>query len=255
MAEESSAHHRHSIKPHPVLPAYYKQADQRPAFVRDLFNRTAPEYNRINKLFSFNSGAWYRGRVLRKAGLRAGMRVLDLAVGTGLVAGQAVEITGSKDKVIGLDLSEGMLAEARRALNIPLVQGRMEELPLAGGSVDFISMGYALRHVADLTTAFREFHRVLRPEGTLVLLEIGQPRTAFSRALLRLYLGRVLPLLSRWTTGKSEAQTLMSYYWDTIESCVDADTITEAMKGAGFASVRCDVEFGLFRAYLGRRPS
>ena len=86
MAEDTSAHHRDSIRPHPVLPAYYQEAEQRPAFVRDLFNRTAPEYDRINRLFSFNSGAWYRGRVLRKAGMRVGMRVLDVAISTGLVA-------------------------------------------------------------------------------------------------------------------------------------------------------------------------
>jgi demethylmenaquinone methyltransferase/2-methoxy-6-polyprenyl-1,4-benzoquinol methylase len=116
-------------------------------------------------------------------------------------------------------------------------------------------MGYALRHVADLSTAFAEFHRVLTPDGTLVLLEIGQPRTAFGRALLRLYLGRVLPLVSRWTTGKSEAQTLMRYYWDTIENCVDGDTITGAMKTAGFRNVRCDVEYDLFRTYTGWKAS
>ncbi len=119
MAEELSAHHRQSIEPHPVLPAYYQKTEQRPAFVRDLFNKTAPQYDRINKLFLFNSGAWYRGKALRRAGLRPGMRVLDLATGTGLVAREAVAITGSKADVIGLDMSEGMLAEAQRSLDIP----------------------------------------------------------------------------------------------------------------------------------------
>ncbi len=141
MAEETSAQHRPSIEPHPVLPAYYEAAERRTAFVRELFNKTAPQYDRINQLFLFNSGAWYRGRALRRAGLGPGMRVLDLATGTGLVAREAAAITGGAANVIGLDMSEGMLAEARRRLDNPLVQGGMEHLPLADESVDFISMG------------------------------------------------------------------------------------------------------------------
>lgn len=253
MTEEAGGHHRDSTEPHPVLPAYYRKADERPAFVRDLFNRTAAEYDRINRLFSFNTGGWYRGRTLRKAGLRPGMRLLDVAVGTGLVARQAVEITGSRADVVGLDLSEGMLAQTRRKLDIGLVQGRMEDLPFAPATVDMVSMGYALRHVAGLATAFREFERVLKPGGSLVLLEIGRPQGKIARAVIGLYLGRLLPLLSRWTTGRSEAQTLMSYYWDTIDSCVEPAIIIAEMNRAGFADARCEVDYGLFRTYLGRK--
>jgi demethylmenaquinone methyltransferase/2-methoxy-6-polyprenyl-1,4-benzoquinol methylase len=253
MAEDSSAQHRRSIEPHPVLPAYYQKAEQRPAFVRDLFNKTAPQYDRINQLFLFNSGAWYRGRALQQAGLRPGMRVLDLATGTGLVAREAIAITGSTANVIGLDMSEGMLAEARRRLDIPLVQGGMECLPLADDSVDFISMGYALRHIGDLAAAFRELHRVLRPGGKLLILEIGRPSTPLRQALVGFYLGRLFPLLCRWKTGREETQTLMRYYWHTIDSCVSPETIVGGLERAGFSRVACHVELDIFRSYVGRK--
>jgi demethylmenaquinone methyltransferase / 2-methoxy-6-polyprenyl-1,4-benzoquinol methylase len=238
-------------EPHPVLPDYYADASQRPAFVRGLFNRTAPSYDRVNRLFSLGSGEWYRRRALLRAGLQPGMRVLDVAVGTGLMARQAVRISG-KGGVIGLDVSEAMLAEAQRNLGIPLIQGRAEQLPLADASVDFLCMGYALRHVGDLTATFREFHRVLRPGGRVLLLEIGRPRGGLPYAMAGLYLGRVVPLLSRCMTLDRETQTLMRYYWDTIETCVPPETILSAMRGAGLADVACDVEFGVFRAYSGR---
>ena len=241
------------LEPHPVLPDYYPDLAQRPAFVRGLFDRTARYYDRVNRLLSLGSGSWYRRRALQRAGLRPGMTVLDVAIGTGLVARQALAITGDPQAVVGLDVSAGMLAETRRLLPIPLVQGLMEQLPVADESVDFVSMGYALRHVADLKATFREFHRVLRPDGVLLILEIARPATPCKRAVLKFYLGRLIPLLGRLTTGKRDMQTLMRYYWDTIDNCVRPEAIIQAIRDAGFAEAGCDVEFDLFRAYFGRR--
>jgi demethylmenaquinone methyltransferase/2-methoxy-6-polyprenyl-1,4-benzoquinol methylase len=181
------------------------------------------------------------------------MHVLDVATGTGLLARQAVRITGATGTVFGLDLSAGMLAEARRTLEIPLIQGTAEHLPLVDASVDFLTMGYALRHAADLLVAFGEFYRVLRHAGTLLILEISPPASRFGRSLMRFYMQRCLPYLAKWTTGQQETQTLMRYYWDTIAHCVPPETILGTMQQVGFTDTRCDVELGLFRAYSGRK--
>jgi len=241
------------LEPHPALPDYYPDLTQRPAFVRRMFDRTAGYYDRVNQLLSFGSGSWYRRRALTRAGLQPGMKVLDVAIGTGLVARQALAVTGDPQSVTGLDISAGMLAEVRRLLKLPLIQGLMEQLPVADERFDFISMGYALRHVADLNATFHEFHRVLRPGGVLLILEITRPAQPFKRALLKFYLGKVIPLLSRLTTGNRDMQTLMRYYWDTIENCVPPETIIAAIRDAGFTEAGCDVEFDLFRAYSGRK--
>lgn len=241
------------LEPHPVLPEYYPDLAQRPAFVRGMFDRTARYYDRINRLLSFGSGSWYRRRALARAGLHPGMSVLDVAIGTGLVARQALAITGDREAVVGLDVSMGMLDEVRRQLDLPLIQGLMEQVPVADACFDLVSMGYALRHVADLQVTFREFHRVLRPGGTLLILEIARPAHPFKRAVLKFYLGRVIPLLGRVTTGSRDLQTLMRYYWDTIDQCVPPETIIQALRDAGFAEAGCDVEFDLFRAYFGRK--
>jgi demethylmenaquinone methyltransferase/2-methoxy-6-polyprenyl-1,4-benzoquinol methylase len=220
-----------------------------------MFNRTAAHYDRINAMLSLGSGGWHRHQMLQFAGLRPGQSVLDVAVGTGLLAREAIRIVGDKRQVVGLDLSESMLLEARRSLGIPLIQGLAEQLPVAAASIDFLSMGYGLRHVADLDATFREFHRVLRPGGTVALFEIGCPSARWRRTLAWLYFGKLIPLASRLMTAQRETETLMRYYWETIERCVAPEAILEALRRAGFDEVRYGVQFDLFRAYIACRPA
>jgi demethylmenaquinone methyltransferase / 2-methoxy-6-polyprenyl-1,4-benzoquinol methylase len=152
--------------PHPVLKKYYGQESDRRSFVSALFDKGARHYDWINALGSMGSGRFYRRWILAKYGLRAGMKLLDVATGTGLVAQAATSIVRESGAVIGLDPSIGMLQQARKTLAIPLVQGTVEELPFAADHFDFLSMGYALRHVADLGVAFRQCLRVLKPGGS-----------------------------------------------------------------------------------------
>ncbi|MBR0652779.1 class I SAM-dependent methyltransferase [Roseomonas terrae] len=241
------------LPPHPPLDQYYRHASDRDDFVRALFDRGAPAYDQVNALCSFGSGARYRRAALQRSGLKPGQRVLDVAIGTGLVAREAVRILGRPQDVIGVDLSAGMLREAGASLPIPLIQARAEAIPLADSSIDLLSMGYALRHVPDLTGTFREFRRVLRPGGSVLLLEIDHPRSRAGGAALRFYLGSVVPAVSRLLGGGQEAQMMMRYFWDTIDACVPPAAIEGALSEAGFTSVSCDVQLGIFRAYRARR--
>jgi demethylmenaquinone methyltransferase / 2-methoxy-6-polyprenyl-1,4-benzoquinol methylase len=241
------------LAPHPVLASYYRGQEDRSAFVRRLFDEAAPYYDRVNRLFSLGSGAGYRRRCLTRAGLCPGQRVLDVAVGTGLVAREAIAILGQERDVVGLDLSESMLAVARAGLKLSLVRGAGEQLPFAAETFDVVTMGYALRHMSDLLVAFREFHRVLAPGGTLVLLEIGTPTKRLNRIVLSWYLVRIVPLLCRWTGGDAVTPRLMRYYWDTIENCVSGEAIMDAARRSGFASIDCQTDFDIFRTYTGHK--
>jgi demethylmenaquinone methyltransferase/2-methoxy-6-polyprenyl-1,4-benzoquinol methylase len=238
--------------PHRPLLSYYAAPEARPDFVRRLFDSTADSYDGINRVLSFGSGSWYRRQALLRAGLKPGARMLDVAIGTGLVAREAVRILGEPGNVIGLDPSAGMLGVAARSLRIRLVQARAEAMPLAEGSMDFLSMGYALRHVSDLALAFAEFRRVLRPGGRLLLLELARPESRVGYAFARAYLGGVVPALSRLAGARSG--TLMRYYWDTIDACVPAAQIMQRLRDAGLQEVACRTEFGIFRAYTAQRP-
>jgi demethylmenaquinone methyltransferase / 2-methoxy-6-polyprenyl-1,4-benzoquinol methylase len=240
--------------PHSPLPAYYTREEDRREWVRSLFDRTAGDYERMERLMALGSGSWYRRRALQRAGLQTGMSVVDVGVGTGLVAREAAGIVADSKLVLGIDPSSGMIANANVPAGVRLVAGSAESIPAAESSADFISMGYALRHVSDLSTAFREFHRVLKPGGRVCLLEITSPPSGFSRALLKAYMRGIVPILARVVARHRGVPELMRYYWDTIEACVPPKSILDGLHDAGFIDVIRYVEHGVFSEYRARKP-
>jgi demethylmenaquinone methyltransferase/2-methoxy-6-polyprenyl-1,4-benzoquinol methylase len=245
---------RTPLPPHPTLDRYYANSAGQREFLDSMFEATAPHYRRLDGLVSLGSGPYYRRYALRRAGLKPGMVSLDVATGTGLVAQAARALIGPTGRVTGLDRNAGMLAEARRALDRGFVQGMAERLPFRGDLFDFLSMGYALRHVTDLGITFGEYFRVLKPGGTVLILEFARPRSRLGLAVSRLYLKRIVPWLARWRAGSREAQILMSYCWDTVEHCVPGTLILDALKQSGFEAVRESSWFGVFVEYAARKP-
>lgn len=242
------------IAPHPALPRYYDPDLGKRPFVRQIFDHTAGDYDRVERLMALGSGSWYRRQALTRAGLAKGMRVLDVAIGTGLVAREEARISGDPKLVLGVDPSVGMISQARGALPVRLARGVAEELPVAAESFDFLSMGYALRHLSDLGVAFREFYRALKPGGRICILEITRPRTRVRLGLMKAYMRFVVPAITRLTTRHADSQLLWQYYWDTIEQCVPAETVTVALERAGFEHVVHHLELGMFSEYTARKP-
>lgn len=239
--------------PHPVLKQYYQRASDRHSFVMSLFDGSARHYEWICGLGSFGTGRHYRRDALRRAGLGPGMRLLDVATGTGLVAASARKLVGATGAVVGVDPSRGMLEQARKTLAIPLVQGKAEELPVGSG-FDVLSFGYALRHVADLAEAFDEFSRVLKPGGRVLILDMCRPRHRMNEWMIRFYLQKILPLLARIGTRSASAGLLTRYFWDTIAECVPPETVMEALKQSGFVDVNRHVLWDFLTEYVGTKP-
>lgn len=242
-----------TLPPHPTLGDYYAGPSAKRGFLRQIFDDTAHTYDHVERIMAFGSGRWYRRQALKRAGLAHGMRVLDVAVGTGLVAREEIGFVGDKSLVTGLDPSIGMMRRAVDQLGIKAVLGVGEAIPLDSEQFDFLSMGYALRHLGDLRAAFGEFYRVLKPGGRVCVLEISRPAGKLHRGLLKAYMKGVVPLITRLTTRQADSQKLWEYYWETIEQCVPGDKVIDALATAGFTDVKRHAELGMFSEFTGRK--
>ena len=236
-------------QPHAPLTAYYGDENERAGFLRGIFDSTAADYDRVERMLAFGTGPGYRGKALERAGLQRGTQVLDVGFGTGLVAAQAIRIVGDPALVTGVDPSPGMMQASPLLEKVRLLQGKAEKLPVPDASVDFVSMGYALRHVGDVEAAFSEFHRVLRPGGRVCILEITKPESALGTALLKGYMRGWVPTLAWLSRARAHTPRMWRYYWDSIEACAPPAQILATLQGCGFAGARRHVELGIFSEY------
>ncbi len=244
-----------SLAPHPHLSNYYDSEEQRGKLLAAQFDQVAQDYDWISQALSFGTGKRYRQQALKRTGLSEGQTILDVACGPGTVSVCAQQIVGKTGTVVALDPSLGMVTEAKKQGVTSVLQCKAEDLPFSDSMFDFISMGYALRHVSDLKQTFKEYLRVLKPGGKLLLLEISRPDSALHYHISRFFLKSVIPWVSYVRTHNPQARSLMQYYWDTIESCVPPPAILQALQQSGFAqSQQFSLFGGLLRDYSGSKP-
>jgi demethylmenaquinone methyltransferase/2-methoxy-6-polyprenyl-1,4-benzoquinol methylase len=167
-----------------------------------LFSGLPDHYDRVGAVMSFGQDPRWRRALVDFIEPKAGMRILDVATGTGMVA-FALAARGAE--VIGLDQSEAMLSGARARLQrtpelagrLSLVLGEAEALPYADAEFDALSFTYLLRYVDDRAATMRELARVVKPGGRIAMVEFGVPSDPVLRGLWRIHTRAGLPLLGR----------------------------------------------------------
>jgi demethylmenaquinone methyltransferase / 2-methoxy-6-polyprenyl-1,4-benzoquinol methylase len=243
------------LSPHRPLPEFYSAPTARQNFVNELFDEAAPDYDWVSGMMSFWSDRFYRKDALRKAGLTGGMKLLDVASGTGLMIKAALELGVNPAQIIGVDPSRGMLAQnrERNPATVTLLEGKGENLPSVDATFDFVSMGYALRHVEDLRKLFGEFHRVLKPGGRVLILEITRPKSAVALHLMRFYMQKIVPRIGWLCHRNKSTAKLMQYYWATIEECVSPAVILSALEAGGFKNVKRTTTGAVLSEYVAER--
>lgn len=166
---------------------------------RELFAPLGPTYDRYARLLSLGQDPRWRRFLVSRVAAGPGDVVLDVATGTAAVA---IELAHTKGcDVVGVDQSPEMLAEGRRrveraglAERVRLIEGEAERLPFEDESFDGLAFTYLLRYVEDPAATLRELARVMRPGGTVAMLEFGVPRGLAWRGLWELYVRAGLPL-------------------------------------------------------------
>ena len=215
-------------------------------WVRGMFGRIAPRYDLLNHLLSFNLDKRWRARTVARVSEvldRPDAQVLDLCCGTGDVA-LALESRAGRS-VLASDFCHPMLVEARRNIEArhkseargfrtPVFEADALALPLAGDSLDLITVAFGFRNLANYQNGLEEMLRVLKPGGVAAILEFSQPTNSAFRALYGFFSTRVLPRIGGLVSGSPEAY---SYLPESIRKFPGAEQLAQEMRRAGFSRV------------------
>ena len=222
-----------------------------------MFDNIAPKYDLLNHTLSMSIDRVWRRRVVGEVRRAEPGRILDVATGTGdLAIAMARRIRDVQ--VLGVDLSEQMLAVARRKIEargldgrIVLDRGDAERLAVADASVDVATVAFGVRNFGDLGAGLRELARTIKPGGKVVILEFSRPRNRVFRALYEFYSYKILPRIGGLVSRDKRAY---EYLPASVGEFPAPEEFMAMMARAGFRNCRARSQsFGIAQIYIGER--
>ena len=225
--------------------------------VREMFDNIAPKYDLLNHTLSMSIDRVWRRRVVGEVRRAKPGRILDVATGTGdLAIAMARRIRDVQ--VLGVDLSEQMLAVARRKIEargldgrIVLDRGDAERLAVADASVDVATVAFGVRNFGDLGAGLRELARTIKPGGKVVILEFSRPRNRVFRALYEFYSYKILPRIGGLVSRDKRAY---EYLPASVGEFPAPEEFMAMMARAGFRNCLARSQsFGIAQIYIGER--
>ena len=232
----------------------YNQEQTKKEQVEEMFDNIAPTYDRLNHIMSLNIDRIWRRRVMRIIRRAKPQRIMDVATGTGDLA-IAMARKVNEAHILGVDLSEEMLSEARKKIKrlelekrISLEKGDAENLTMvASESVDAATVAFGVRNFENIERGLSEIYRTLRQGGKLVVLEFSMPKNRLVRWVYRQYAHRLLPRIGGMISKDKQAYT---YLPDSVEEFPAPERFAEILKGVGFKSVKLSSQsFGIAYIY------
>ena len=221
------------------------EGEEKTARVRAMFDAIAPRYDLVNRVMTFGLDQLWRRRTVAALALAPGSVVLDLACGTGDLSRLARR---AGYRVVGADLSRGMLAANRTGL--PLVQTDGGHLPFPDGAFDGAVCGYALRNFTDLSGTLAETARVLRPGGRVAVLEVDAPRSRAWRAGYDLWFQRAVPAIGAALSDRAAYR----YLPRSVAYLPPTPVLRQMFAEAGYSAVGCrPLAGGLSQLLVGTR--
>jgi demethylmenaquinone methyltransferase/2-methoxy-6-polyprenyl-1,4-benzoquinol methylase len=225
------------------------QGAEKRTYVREMFDTIARRYDLLNTLASFGLDRGWRRRCVDTLDLPPGSLVLDVACGTGDLC---VELGRHGYRRVGIDLSRGMLAQARgrAAHSFGLVLGDALASPFRTACFDGAVSGFALRNVTDLSEMCAELARLVRPGGRVSLLDLGEPAAPLLRSAHRLWSNYAVPCLGSLLSDAAAYR----YLPRSLTYLPPAEKMVELLESAGFVAVEHHLLFsGVSQIYLATR--
>lgn len=207
--------------------------EQDPAKIRGMFNRIAGSYDFLNHFFSFNIDSRWRRQTVKTAADMQPDTILDVAAGT-FDLSLAFSRGFPEASVVGLDFAIEMLHSGLHKLDghrVLPVQGDGMALPIRSDSVDIVSIAFGIRNLLSMETGLREFHRVLKPGGRVMILEFTPNKNPF----FRFYSGVIMPLVGRLVSRDRDAY---AYLHRSVQAFPTVGELKRKMEDAGFVHVR-----------------
>lgn len=209
--------------------------------VAGVFHSVATRYDIMNDVLSFGIHRLWKRFTIECAGARPGMKVLDLAGGTGDLTAKFSHLVGDSGEVILADINDSMLKVGRSKLrdkgvvgNVSYVQANAEALPFPDNTFDIITIAFGLRNVTDKDAALRSMQRVLKPGGKLLVLEFSKPQHTFMNKAYDLYSFKMLPLIGKLVAHDADSY---EYLAESIRMHPDQETLKGMMQDAGLEQV------------------
>lgn len=235
----------------------YNQQESKKSQVRRMFDTIAPSYDRLNHLLSFNFDRLWRRKLVRMVAAESPKVVVDVATGTGDVA-LAIARRLPEVRVVGIDLSEGMLAVARQKSEgnptterIEWQVGDGEALPTTDGEADVVTVVFGIRNFQNAEAGISEAYRTLRPGGCYMVMEFTTPRGKIFGALYRFYSKHIMPRVGALVSKDRSAYT---YLPESIPEFANSG-FEQKLTDAGFRVERLrPMMRGIATIFVARKP-
>ncbi len=239
----------------PVVP-YKEKTSSKKEQVAEMFDGISPRYDFLNHFLSAGIDRLWRKKAIRLLAPSEPKKILDVATGTGDFAIEALKL--KPNKIVGVDISEGMLAVGREKMKklgvdsiIELRTGDSERLPFSDNSFDAVIVSFGVRNFENLEKGLRDMARVLKPGGTCVVLEFSKPRNGLFRAVYNFYFKYITPTIGGFF---SRDRAAYSYLPESVQAFPDGANFLRIYEKAGFTETKCiPLTFGVSSIYLGKK--
>ena len=238
-----------------VVP-YKEQDASKKEQVAQMFDNVSSKYDFLNHLLSGGIDILWRKKAIRLLKKAQPKTILDIATGTGDFAIEALAL--KPDKIVGVDISEGMLSFGREKIKklgvesvITLQTGDSEKLQFEDNTFDAVIVSFGVRNFENLEKGLTDMCRVMKTGGTCIVLEFSKPQKFPMKQLYNFYFKNILPTVGKIVSKDTSAYT---YLYDSVQAFPEGSEFMQVFQRAGFNNTQClPLTFGISTIYIGRK--